>query len=199
MSTISRAGRRGRPREFDTDQALDDALDMFWHQGFDKTSTRQLEARLGITQSSLYNAFGSKRQLFEAALDRYERRVAEELVDPLAVEGGVDAVLAFLDGLLAWITADGRQGCMVINLMAGEGGDRGFAERTAMFRQRLREVLTDALAAEPGIARDAAADHADLVLTAALGLNIAARGGADRSELDRMVAAAKVHVDNWRV
>src|SRR5438105_15833396 len=61
----------GRPREFDEAVALDAAVARFWRRGFEATSVRDLAAGMGISCTSLYNAFGDKRALFRAALERY--------------------------------------------------------------------------------------------------------------------------------
>lgn len=62
---------KGRPREFDADEALDRALDVFWRQGYEGTTIHDLTAAIGINRPSLYGAFGSKEELFRRVLDRY--------------------------------------------------------------------------------------------------------------------------------
>lgn len=183
----------GRPREFDPDEVLDVAVEVFWRRGPESTSMRDLEAELGISQSSIYNSFGSKGDLFNAALDRYEQRVHDELVAPLEA-GGVDAVLDFLDSLLGWITDDGHRGCLVTNLMASRSEDRDVAQRTRGFRDRMRQALAGALRCEPGLSGDEADAQAELVLTAALGLSVSASGGAATAELAGMIEATKTVV-----
>lgn len=65
-----------RPREFDQTQALEDAMQVFWAKGYDATSLCDLLESMGISRSSLYEAFGSKHELFLATLDHYNRTVA---------------------------------------------------------------------------------------------------------------------------
>ena len=64
---------KGRPREFDLDEALAAALRVFWQRGYEAASMAELTAAMGITKPSLYAAFGNKESLFKKALDLYER------------------------------------------------------------------------------------------------------------------------------
>src|SRR5918911_4969410 len=68
---------RGRPREFDVDDALAAALRVFWTKGYEGTSLNDLTEAMGITRPSLYAAFGNKESLFRKALDLYEREKLE--------------------------------------------------------------------------------------------------------------------------
>ena len=63
---------RGRPREFDTDAALDAAIRVFSERGFHATSIGDLTAATGLASGSVYKAFQDKRGLFLAALERYK-------------------------------------------------------------------------------------------------------------------------------
>lgn len=64
---------RGRPREFDPEEALTAALAVFWRRGYDGASLAELTEAMGITKPSLYACFGNKEALFRKALDLYER------------------------------------------------------------------------------------------------------------------------------
>ncbi|HYW32458.1 MAG TPA: TetR/AcrR family transcriptional regulator, partial [Gemmatimonas sp.] len=62
---------RGRPREFDTNSALDQALLVFVRDGFAHASVQDLADSMGICKPSLYAAYGNKEALFIEALRRY--------------------------------------------------------------------------------------------------------------------------------
>src|SRR4030088_336391 len=73
----------GRPRAFDADAALDEAMEVVWRHGYEGATIAQLTEAMGINPPSLYAAFGSKEGLLKAALDRYSIRraaVMEEIV-----------------------------------------------------------------------------------------------------------------------
>ena len=62
---------RGRPREFDTDEAIKSAMGVFWSFGYHATSLPELLDATNLSRGSLYAAFGDKHGLFLRALDRY--------------------------------------------------------------------------------------------------------------------------------
>src|SRR5262249_24207113 len=85
----------GRPRGYDRDNVLVAARDLFWEQGYEATSISDLEQRTGLNRSSLYHEFGSKHELFEAALECYaDRVIAQLLADLRNDEATLDTVAA---------------------------------------------------------------------------------------------------------
>jgi TetR/AcrR family transcriptional repressor of nem operon len=77
----------GRPRTFDDDVVVERAMDTFWTYGYTNTSPAQLAEATGVAKGSLYNAFKSKRELFDRALARYDRQVSELAGDLLSRPG----------------------------------------------------------------------------------------------------------------
>lgn len=195
---------RGRPRAFETERVLEAALELFWTEGYRTTTTRTLETALGLSQSSIYNTFGSKKKLLDAALDRYETLTDRALLQPLerATEG-LASVDCFFVALARWVTQDGKSGCMLINMMAEDGGSTAcVTQRTRRYRERVREGLRQGLgrAASLGeIENDGLDDRADLLVGLVLGLNIAARGRASQDEQSRLLAAVRSQLRSWKV
>ncbi|MEQ9642424.1 MAG: TetR/AcrR family transcriptional regulator [Alphaproteobacteria bacterium] len=107
----------GRPRAFDTETAVARALDTFWSRGYEATSVGDLCGAMGLSRSSLYEAFGSKHGLLLAALESYEagvtKRVAAALSRPFPVQVNLrDFLMVFVDGA---VEGPGRRGCFLGN------------------------------------------------------------------------------------
>ena len=195
--------KSGRPREFDADRVINDALALFWKNGFDPTSTRELEATLGINQSSLYNEFSSKRGLLEAALDRYEALTSTALLEPMNdCDSGIEAIEGFFTNLADWVTREGRHGCMLINMMAEDGSSTASVRhRTQRYRNRVKQALKHCLdnaMANGEITHGHSQHRANLLLGMVLGFNIAARGGAGKSELQSLLDAVDEQLKDWK-
>jgi len=115
-----------RLREFSIDTATEQAMELFWSQGYNGTSTRDLEGALGIGAGSLYAAFGSKDALFVAALERYVERwkpLAMAMRD--AVAGGAPANAAireFFATVRRRISAENHNGCLLAKAMMERAG-----------------------------------------------------------------------------
>src|SRR5574338_661411 len=110
-----------RPREFDVDDALDRATQLFWARGYEATSVQDLVDALGVNRASLYATFGDKAQLFEAVLERYGEQVNGALVKALAPPtAGVEAVRAWFKVLIEMATQPrGARGCLFLNTVTG--------------------------------------------------------------------------------
>ncbi|HEY9657475.1 MAG TPA: TetR/AcrR family transcriptional regulator, partial [Allocoleopsis sp.] len=74
METRKSHRGQGRPRAFDIDEALEQALQVFWRKGYLGTSLTDLTEAMGINRPSLYATFGNKESLFRKVLDRYSDR-----------------------------------------------------------------------------------------------------------------------------
>lgn len=136
----------GRPRGFEDDVVVDRAMDEFWTHGYANTSPAQLAAATGIGKGSLYNAFNSKRELFDRALARYGLLVSELGHDLLSRPGSTrecigSALRYFVDSDLAQPV---RRGCLVANTAAELAGHDPEIARTI---HSMQEQTIAALAA----------------------------------------------------
>ena len=137
-----------RPREFDADTALESATRVFWTRGFDNTSLDDLCEATGLNRSSLYAAFGAKRDLYLSALARYEDGSSARIAAALDGKPIRKGVKAFLDALIDSIVAGpGRRGCFIGNCAAEMARlDRGAAARVRRSLARIEAAFRDGLA-----------------------------------------------------
>ena len=114
-----------RPKSFDEDVVLDQAVQLFWARGYEGTSLADLETHLGLGRQSLYNTFGDKQSLFLKVLERYRRNVAEGVLAQLnAPDAGLDAIRAFFKTSVESLTAPGpRRACLVTNTILERGSE----------------------------------------------------------------------------
>ena len=200
-SSAAAAPRRGRPRSFDVDAVTASALRVLWRQGYDATSIDELVEATGLSPSSLYGTFGSKRGLFDAALARYDRDM-DAVLGPLANgSGGIDDVVGFLDRVRPFVAAPGNPGCFMVNTTTELAArDPDATERTRRYRERIRSSLQAAFvraAAGHEIAASTADDRARLVQASLFGALVAARGcGTD--EALAALDALRREVQRWR-
>jgi AcrR family transcriptional regulator len=196
MSKGISAERKGRPRAFDADEALDRALHVFWQKGYEGASLNDLTQAMGINRPSLYAAFGDKKSLFRKALDRYEEGpsawVREALEEPTARA----VVERLLLGAVKMHT-DPRTplGCLMVHgaLASGEGTDSIRQElnaRRASDEAGLRRRLARAKAEGDLPPESNPADLARYVVTVIRGMAVQAAGGASRNELRHVVRLA---------
>lgn len=197
--TISEGHGRGRPRAFDTDKALDQAMRVFWRYGFEGASLPLLTKAMGINRPSMYAAFGNKEELFRKAVERYVEITGvffrEALEKPTAREG----VEMLLKSVIDNGCASKVKGCMLVQsaLACGEGGDamkHEVAMRRAAVEKLLRERLERAKReGELPMETDAGA-LAKYLAIVQNGIAVQMAGGAKREEL---LAAAGVAMRAW--
>jgi TetR/AcrR family transcriptional regulator, transcriptional repressor for nem operon len=138
-----------RPREFDADAALDRAMETFWSKGFEATSLDDLCRVTGLSRSSLYATFGSKRNLLLRSVDRYVEqrnpRIASILAEPLSIRNAFGALARqFIDQIVA---GPGRRGCFLGNCAAElPRGDRAALARVRQGLQATETTFRQALA-----------------------------------------------------
>ena len=171
-----------RPKEFDRETALREAIQVFCDGGFEGTSTDDLLRGMGISRQSMYDTFGDKRQLYLEAFQNYiADRVAGQIRTLNSTSSPLKGIEAVLDVLA--LKAPGESGCMGISAICEFGrSDQEIAillataDRTlaAALEQRIAEAkAADEVAAE--VETRTAAEFLKVTLA---GIKLAARGGA---------------------
>jgi AcrR family transcriptional regulator len=186
----------GRPREFDPDQALDAAIEVFWRRGFEGASLSDLTTAMGLSRPSVYAAFGNKEALFRKALARYASARTEAMHAALQAPRAKDAVQRFLHEFVALATDPATPpGCLTVQ--GGVAPDASHpAIHAALVKQRqdgqaaLTSRLRQALDEHDLPADCDPADLALYVTTLTQGIAVQAASGATRPQLNGVVDRA---------
>lgn len=123
----------GRPRTFDSRQALTAAMNVFWAKGYDGASLKDLTGAMGISGPSMYAAFGDKRELFLKTIDLYGD--VDGCAPVVMFESEPDirlAVRGFLEEVITYATAheSGAKGCFLASSVSASIGEvEGVKER----------------------------------------------------------------------
>ena len=116
-----------RVREFNEQMALDKAIEIFWRKGYANTSMREMVKHTGVAHAGLYTAFGGKEDLFQAALEKYEKRIFMYLFSGLESErASLREIKKFFDFVKSSTTDKYfRNGCFIANSATEHGKSEG--------------------------------------------------------------------------
>jgi AcrR family transcriptional regulator len=178
-----------RPRVFDVEKAVETATELFWRQGYERTSLADLTGAIGITPPSFYFAFGSKEGLFRKVLEHYRVSrlgYAEEALDCLTAREVAEQLLLRLAELYTDPTRP--PGCLSVNcsLPSGRPDDTVQDELTMLRRVRQKRVRERFERAQGEGDLSADADPGQLarfLITLGWGMAIDAQSGATRVDL----------------
>ncbi|MEY2567993.1 MAG: hypothetical protein QOE35_2522 [Actinomycetota bacterium] len=185
-----------RPRTFDTDEALDTAVELFWRKGYEATSVRDLTDAIGVNRPSLYAAFGNKEQLFRRVVERYTDGPAcfDDALTETTARGVAEALLAAAIELNA---GRGRPaGCLVVRSIMGSGVDEPLrrdvvASRTRLQRRLRRRFQRAVSEGDLPVDADAAA-LAEYLCMLVSGISVQAAMGASAGTLRRFADRAMI-------
>jgi TetR/AcrR family transcriptional repressor of nem operon len=105
-----------RHKEFDRDEVLHEAMEVFWSRGYEATSIQDLVKHMGINRQSLYDTFGDKHALYLKTLDRYREIEGRKVFELLERPGSVKKTLRQLfEGVVERALCDGQRGCFIGN------------------------------------------------------------------------------------
>ncbi|MCO4862585.1 TetR/AcrR family transcriptional regulator [Cupriavidus sp. WGlv3] len=193
----TRTRSRGRPREFNVDQALDRAVRVFSERGYHGASISDLTRAMHLAQGSLYKAFKDKQSLFLAAFDRYHAQRAEKLHQAIDNAGtGLERLRATLDFYADSAQgAAGRQGCLVVgSAVELSAFDKPMAGHIAAAMSRNEALLADLI--RQGQQDGSIPAHVDVEATARMllcltqGMRVVGKTGRSREQMQAVATAA---------
>ncbi len=161
----------GRIQAFDTEAVVRAARTVFWEQGYAEASLPDLERATGLSRSSIYHAFGSKRGLFDAALTSYLGEIIRPRLLPLTaptVASGaiVDYFAGLREALARRGTLSSNNGCLLLNVAGAPiSNEEAVSCTIAQYRQELGTALLRGIAAHRSELDPAAQQQLALILS----------------------------------
>jgi len=185
-----------RPRQFDRDEALQKATDVFWTHGYEATSMTDLQKALGIGRQSLYSTFGDKPRIFDEVVQRYVSEARAMIAERVGPDAGIAELRAHLLGAAGGLAGpEERRGCLIMNSCVERAPhDPGIAELLRGGLDAMRGAFGQALtnAKQRGEIRadiDVEAAASSLLAQNA-GMAVLARTGATAEDLASAVNVA---------
>lgn len=192
-----------RSRKVEPEAAIQAAMALFWKHGYHDLGTRQIEEETGITRFTLQTTYGGKMPLFLKALDKY-LDTFEIYSAPTMTDGSLDAIAAWFETrrdpvMLPEVTC---YGCLLLNsTVEFAGEDEEVNQRAGRFYDMVRSGFQRALVEVKetgGIRADFDVDEmAEVLLSAAIGLNIVIRASGKNAAGEDMANAIAALVRSW--
>jgi TetR/AcrR family transcriptional regulator, transcriptional repressor for nem operon len=202
MPVSSSSSVQGRPREFEIDDAVESAMQVFWSRGYHGTSLVDLIDGTGLSRGSLYKAFGDKHGLFIAALQRYiagaSERLSETLRKSASAKMAIREMLTYFAGLSC--AEEGQRGCLLLATATEMvPHDAEIAAYVESIYNHMRHEYAVAIKrgqsnGEISAALDAQAT-AGLIVCIANGMRVLGKTGVTKREINAVVDTAMTLLD----
>ena len=135
-----------RTKEYDRDDVLNKAVDLFWRQGYKASSIADVVQATGLNTASMYKEFGDKDGLFEEALEHYRRHIIGPRTQILTDQPNLEGVEAFLESVVNGAASGKYKGCLMMNHLAQKHSvSRRAARQIGEFCGEMEALLAVAL------------------------------------------------------
>jgi TetR/AcrR family transcriptional repressor of nem operon len=189
-----------RPREFEMDTALANAMDVFWTFGYEETSLTQLLDGMSLSRGSLYKAFSDKRSLFFAVLNKYDEEAvspAVKLLSDTKISDGTKRIEILFGRILNGVKQGDRRGCLLCTAAAGSAPhDAEIATQVHRLFDKMRYGFETAIGQSIEFSNQPTkvkSNIVNLLMAQYVGLRVLARSGAPIETLEQ-VATSISHI-----
>ncbi|GJM16233.1 MAG: TetR family transcriptional regulator [Thermodesulfobacteriota bacterium] len=137
----------GRPYEFDREETLSKAMDLFWEKGYKATSIDDLVDRMGIKRGSIYNTYGDKHSLFIAAVEYYAEEVTSKTIKVLESPGSpLENIKLFFETIVNTPPNRKTRGCLISNTVVELAPhDEKVAETVRIILEKIQTAFLNCL------------------------------------------------------
>ncbi|OIR02799.1 HTH-type transcriptional repressor ComR [mine drainage metagenome] len=202
MLTQQTVKRRGRPPAFNRDEALENAMQIFWEHGYEGTSMSELMEAMDMNKPSIYAAFGNKEELFRKALQKYLSGPSAFVKDAVSEPTARQVVKVLLTKAVELMTAQSTpRGCMIVQGALSCGAESKLIQQELIsYRSSFEESLKERFElakTNSDLPKDAnTATLAKYVAIIHQGISVQATSGATKEDL---MAVIDIVMKNWLV
>lgn len=181
-----------RSKEFDVDIVLGKAMNVFWQQGYEKTSMQDLVTGMGIHKRSMYDTFGDKHTLYMKAIDRYVQNTSANMEEQVKEAASAKGAIRQLFELILQMAEMDPKGCLLVNTAV----ELSYHDPEAAARvneafldteQLIERLLLDGQASGEISRRRPAADLAAYLHNALVGLRVMVKTTRDVNKLQGII------------
>jgi len=184
----------GRNKNFDNNEVLNRALEIFWKKGFNATSIQDLVDHLGINRASIYDTFGNKHSLYLASLKKYRQQTSSQLLQQIRSNNSALGILKdFLISTIAQAINDPHQlGCFLVNAATELANNDESVQNIFNENKKTVEKVLNELIIEGQESGEISLKHSSQALACFLfntisGLRVLAKGEMSEKELNEIV------------
>jgi AcrR family transcriptional regulator len=167
-----------RKKQYNEDEVVEKAMNLFWANGYETTSMQMLEKEMGINKFSIYASFGNKHGLFLASLKEYKSRGNALFNKFKSGTNGVEDIKQFFyDSVSSNFKDDNTKGCFVTNTYNefSKKEDELIQEQMSSFMDNLKSIIIEKLQMDTSKNEETITKQANYLLLAKHGLAAAAR------------------------
>ena len=181
-----------RNKEFDEKEALRRAMELFWRQGYEKTSMQDLVNYMGVHRRSIYDTFGDKRTLFIRALSHYVEVMDVRFKSNITPELTVKQAIRKIFEMVIYPTDKQPKGCLTVNTAVELSLlDQEVAEKITETFIKIETLLFDLL--KHGQEQGEIPEHYDIkglskfIHNSLVGIRVLAKTTNDKKELETII------------
>ncbi|AIQ70068.1 TetR family transcriptional regulator [Paenibacillus graminis] len=180
-----------RSKEFDVDNVLGKAMNVFWQQGYEKTSMQDLVAGMGIHKRSMYDTFGDKHTLYIKSIERFAEMTASRMEGRVeGVKSAKEAIRLLFESVIYKQETE-PSGCLLVNTaveLANHDPEATSKVNDAFLNTErlLEQLITRGQASGEIPEHHRAADLAAFLHNALVGLRVMVKTSPDPGKLQRI-------------
>nr|MBC7612602.1 TetR/AcrR family transcriptional regulator [Pseudopedobacter sp.] len=167
-----------RQKQYNEQEVVEKAMYLFWQNGYESTSVRMLEKKMGINQFSIYASFGSKQNLFLESLKCYREKMNEIIEVLEKSENGLSAIKSYFFSFLKFSKSDHQfMGCLVTNTFNESilKSDPILFNELTKFTEEIKSLFVNILSRDINKSEVTVERQANYLLASILGLSVSSK------------------------